>query len=134
VQVLKLIQKVVLPQAQLSSWTVSGNLLTLNLARSSLQEINMLAQQLNEHDLVDYCTVTTASTGKNGAADESGRVAAQVLVYLKASESEISPAKSEEDSDVVEDAANAVADAVVGAVAGDITDDLKAGKEEVEAQ
>lgn len=64
VRVLQLLQKVVIPEAEVSNWSVSGNLLTLNLMRSSLQEVNLLVQQLNEHELVDYCTVTTAATSR----------------------------------------------------------------------
>ena len=38
------------------------DVLTLDISRASLQEINLLAQQLNEDPLVDFCTVTTAAT------------------------------------------------------------------------
>lgn len=131
VKVLQLLQKVVIPQAQVVTWTVSGNLLTLNLNRSSLQEINVLVQELNEHQLVDYCTVTTASTG--GSVESGARVNAQVLVYLKQG-----PVESEEESaeeseqDLAGEAIDAVTDTVVGGVAGDLVGDLQANREESE--
>jgi hypothetical protein len=133
VKVLKLIQKVVIPQAQVSNWTVVGNLLTLSIARSSLQEINLLAQQLNENKLVDYCTVTTATTGNRSAQAGDTQVSAQILVYLAANSDEEDDGEEGENGDAVENAVNAVTDTVVDAVAGDIVDDLKEGKKEVEA-
>lgn len=88
VDVLNLIQRVVLPQASVSTWTVHENVLTLGLSQSSLQQINLLAQQLREDPLVDFCTVTTASTvGARSAPEQTeqsgpGEVAGQILVYL----------------------------------------------------
>lgn len=130
VKVLQLLQEVVFPQAYVNTWTVSGNTLTLNLNRSSLQEINVLVQELNAHDLVDYCTVTTASTGTNTA----GRVSAQILVYLKGSSAQAQEETAEPEQDLATKAIDAVTDTVVGGVAGDVTDDLAAAKKEAEAQ
>ena len=88
VDVLNLIQRVVLPQAMLSTWSIHENVLTLGLSQSSLQQINLLAQQLRDDPLVDFCTVTTASTTENrGSQDQPqqpgpGAVTGQILVYL----------------------------------------------------
>ena len=91
VEVLDLIQRVVLPQAALSSWSVTGNVLTLDISRANLQEINLLAQQLNEDPLVDFCTVTTAATN-DPRQDQSqipwGQVTGQIVVYLKSTAAE----------------------------------------------
>ena len=91
VEVLDLIQRVVLPQAALSSWSVTGNVLTLDISRANLQEINLLAQQLNEDPLVDFCTVTTAATN-DPRQDQSqipwGQVTGQIVVYLKSTAEE----------------------------------------------
>lgn len=89
-EVIALIQRVVIPNAALDSWNVSGNQLTLSIVGSSLQQINLLAQQLNEETIVDFCTVRTASTTaanyqvsiEEAEADQD--VAAQVIVYLTA--------------------------------------------------
>lgn len=134
VKVLQLLQKVVIPQAEVSNWTVTGNLLTLNLNRSSLQEINLLVQELNAHELVDYCTVTTASAGQR-TAESGAKVSAQVLVYLVNNTGEEETAEvPEAEGDLVGQAIDSVTDTVVGGVAGDVVDDLQAGKEAVEAQ
>ena len=87
VDVLNLIQRVVLPQAMVSTWSVHENVLTLGLSQSSLQQINLLAQQLRDDPLVDFCTVTTASTAGNKAGTDQpqqgpGEVTGQILVYL----------------------------------------------------
>lgn len=140
VKVLQLLQKVVIPQAEVKNWSVSGNLLTINLMHSSLQEVNLLAQQLNEHELVDYCTVTTAATNRDRSSTSQASppeyVTAQVLVYLKATDpdSEDGTAADGSDGDVVGDALDQLTDTVVGGVAGNITDDLAAGKEKVERE
>lgn len=134
VKVLQLLQKVIIPQAEVSNWTVSGNLLTLNLNRSSLQDINLLVQELNEHKLVDYCTVTTASAGDR-TAQSGAKVNAQVLVYLKANTGEDEEeTAAEPEGDVVGEAIDSLTDTVVGGVAGDVVGDLQAGKEAAEGQ
>ncbi len=90
VEVLDLIQRVVLPQATLSSWSVTGNILTLDISRANLQEINLMAQQLNADPLVNFCTVTTAAT--NDRSDQAGAVpgyvTGQVVVFLNSTAEE----------------------------------------------
>lgn len=137
VKVLQLIQKVILPRAVVNNWTVNGNLLSLSLYRSSLQEINELVQKLNTDNLVDYCTVTTANTGSQ-SADPNAMVNAQVLVYLKKNsgdeEQTQDAAADESEGDLVNDAIDTVTDTVVGGVAGDLVGELQEGKEAAEAQ
>ena len=83
VAVLDMIRKVVLPKAQLSSWALSGDELTLVLTGNNLQEINMLAQAIQDDDLVNYCTVSTASTNDSRYSEyETETVSARILVYL----------------------------------------------------
>ena len=101
VDVLNLIQRVVLPRAAVSTWTVHENVLTLGLSQSSLQQINLLAQQLREDPLVDFCTVTTASAaGVSSDPDQArqngpGEVTGQLLVYLKSEPEEQEAAGAE---------------------------------------
>ena len=131
VKVLKLLQESIISKAEVNNWSVSGNLLTLNLVGSNLQEVNLLVQDLNQEKLVDYCTVTTAATGNRGGAGQ-GQVNAQVLVYLTKDDVEGEGEQEEAQGDLAGQAIDAVTDTVVGAVAGDVTDDLQAGKEAVE--
>ena len=88
VAVLNLIQRVVLKEGWVSSWTVSSNILTLDITRGDLQEINLLAQELNEQEIVDFCTVTTAATTNTSGSERATQtlnsdVTGQVVVYLK---------------------------------------------------
>ncbi len=87
VEVLRLIRSVVLPRAEVSSWTLSGNTLTINLNGETLQDINLLVQQLEAEDIVDFCTVNTANTKDNARlvlTENLGPVKARVMAYLNA--------------------------------------------------
>ena len=90
-KVLELIRDKVLPGYDLSSWTLHSNELTLVLGGETLQEINMLAQKLQDDPLVNYCTVSTANTNdlnrynydlNNYYYDDHEYVSARILVYL----------------------------------------------------
>lgn len=83
VQVLQLIRNMIIPYSTISSWTLSGNSFTADLSAESLQQINLIVQQLEAQDLVAYCTVNTANTNDNNrtntAANDNvvrGRVSA----------------------------------------------------------
>ncbi len=85
-EVLNLIRNMILPYAEVSSWTISGNQLTVEMVGDTLQQINLIVQQLEQQDLVDFCTVNTANTddntrGNNNAAEFSF-VKARVIAYL----------------------------------------------------
>lgn len=80
--VMDLLQRMVLPQAAMSSWSLNNNILTLNIARGSLQDINLLAQELNEDPLVNFCTVTTAASAGSRLDESQTDVVGQVIVYL----------------------------------------------------
>ncbi len=62
--VVELIERVVLPTANLNSWNVRQNQLTLNVTLDTLQDTNMLAQILNEEDMVEFATVKNAVTNE----------------------------------------------------------------------
>ena len=86
VAVLDLIRRKVIPWSVVSSWTLSENQLTINMAAESLQQINLIVQQLEGENLVDFCTVNTANTDDNthGRSEtmEYSIVNARVSVYL----------------------------------------------------
>lgn len=86
VDILNLIRNMVLPYAEVNSWSVTGNQLTINMTGESLQQINLIVQQLEQQDLVDFCTVNTANTDDNThgnqATEEFSIVKARVLCYL----------------------------------------------------
>ncbi len=61
-EAVKMIERVVLPQARMNSWSIKGNQLIMSVSSRTLQEINLLAQRLEEEENVDYCQVTAAET------------------------------------------------------------------------
>lgn len=62
--VVELIESVVLPAAELNSWNVKENQLTLNVTLDTLQDTNLLAQLLNEEAMVEFATVKNAVTNE----------------------------------------------------------------------
>ena len=86
VDILNLIRNMILPYAEVTSWSVTGNQLTINMNGESLQQINLIVQQLEQQPLVDFCTVNTANTDDNTRgnqqAEEFSIVKARVLCYL----------------------------------------------------
>ena len=62
--VVDLIERIVLPAAQLNSWYVRQNQLTLNVTLDTLQDTNLLAQMLNDEAMVEFATVKNAVTNE----------------------------------------------------------------------
>ena len=62
--VVELIERIVLPEAELDSWVVKQNQLTLNVTMDTLQDTNLLAQKLNEDEMVEFATVKNAVTNE----------------------------------------------------------------------
>lgn len=88
VALIELLQRIVFSQAVVNTWSVSGNRMTLNLTGGTLQQINMIAQQLESDDMVDFCTVATAETNEPvtwGEGTSTG-VMANMVVYLNSTE------------------------------------------------
>ena len=86
VDVLHLIRTMVIPYSEVSSWSMSGNQLTMYLKAESLQQVNLIVQQLEAQDLVDYCTVNTANTNETRAvvSAEDNAVRARIQAFLNA--------------------------------------------------
>ena len=86
-EVLQLMKNVIFPKVTVSSWSVSGNQLTLPVTGENLSDINSLVQELEQDPIVDYCNVMTAvtdsnSTDENGNPVSSDTVTGQIIVYL----------------------------------------------------
>lgn len=88
VEVLDLIDRMLLNRDNISvaSWTLHDNLLTLQLTGDTLQELNLACQQLEQDALVDYCTVTTASTNELLDYQVAENVNAVMEIHLAPSE------------------------------------------------
>lgn len=84
VEVLHLLDRLVLPRNNVSSWTLKDNLLTLNITGQTMQELNLVCQTLEQDELVEYCTVTTV-TDKDvqGSGDT---VTAVMVIHLTPAE------------------------------------------------
>ena len=86
VEVMNLLQSVVMPRLKVANWTLTSNTLTINITGTTLQQINLIVQSLNEDPLVRYCTVQTAVSRDNQRnmtviTDET-TVTALLIVYL----------------------------------------------------
>jgi hypothetical protein len=86
VEVMTLLESVVMPRVKIANWTLSSNTLTINITGTTLQQINLIVQSLNEDPLVRYCTVQTAVSRDNQnnqtvVTDET-TVTALIIVYL----------------------------------------------------
>ena len=86
-EVLQLMKNVIFPKVTVSSWSVSGNQLTLPVTGENLSDINSLVQELEQVPIVDYCNVMTAvtdssSTDENGNPVSLDTVTGQIIVYL----------------------------------------------------
>lgn len=81
--VLKLMKDVIFPKVKVSSWSVSGNQLTLPVTGENLSAINSLVQELEQEPFVDYCNVMTAMTdGNKEEQTEPDTVTGQIVIYL----------------------------------------------------
>lgn len=87
VEVLSLIDEVVLSKADVNSWSLSGNVLQLNIEGITLDEVSVLSQNLEDNRLVRYCMVSTAQTN-DGYNTGNQNVRAVMTVYLSIPETE----------------------------------------------
>ena len=91
-EVLEMLERVVLKRFEADRWTLDGNTLTLTVTGSTLREVNDLIQDLQEEEIVDYCTVTTATNTTQSNENLSEPVTANVVIYLKAREALVASA------------------------------------------
>ena len=122
-EVLQLMKNVIFPKVTVSSWSVSGNQLTLPVTGENLSDINSLVQELEQDPIVDYCNVITAVTDSN-STDENGNpvspdtVTGQIIVYLLDPLS-VESGDGSEEYGVVADSDGNMTGAVDGAAADD---------------
>ena len=82
-EVLKLMTDIIFPKVMVSSWSVSGNQLSLPVTGENLSDINSLVQKLEQEPIVDYCNVMTAVTDGNTETEASAdKVTGQIVIYL----------------------------------------------------
>ena len=82
-EVLKLMTDIIFPKVMVSSWSVSGNQLSLPVTGENLSDINSLVQELEQEPIVDYCNVMTAVTDGNTETEVAAdKVTGQIVIYL----------------------------------------------------
>lgn len=82
-EVLKLMTDIIFPKVMVSSWSVSGNQLSLPVTGENLSDINSLVQELEQEPIVDYCNVMTAVTDGNTETEAAvDKVTGQIVIYL----------------------------------------------------
>ncbi len=79
VMALELIERFVLPWADVPDWSIQGNQLTMNVVAGSLTEIGGIAKDLEKDPSVSFASVANAGTG---LWEDVGKVSASVVVYL----------------------------------------------------
>ena len=80
-QVLNLVREILPPRYGITSWSVTGNLLTVEVTGNTLRTLNNLARQLERSPIVDSCSIITANRDKQ--VEVGGEVRARLIVYLQ---------------------------------------------------
>ena len=104
--VVGLINKYILDRAQVGSWSVTGNEVSIPITGVTFQEIGQIVAQIEEDDMVDHCEVIAASTNDDGvvynsltsditALQGTAGATGQVTIYLKDATSETSESEVE---------------------------------------
>ena len=90
-QVLNLIDQYILPEADVEEWSLVGNLLTMPITADTLEDINKIVDKLNTCVIVDPCSLTTATneTRDSRGNEVSGKVTAQISVYLRTQDTDL---------------------------------------------
>ena len=79
--ILELIEKRVMPRAEVPAWSVRENQLTMSVVAGSLGEVSAIADALKQEPAVSFVSVTNAG---NGQQEDPGRVTSSVVVYFTA--------------------------------------------------
>ena len=87
--VISLVERVVLPSDLTISWSLSGNKLSLTVTAETLQDINLLVQEIENDPLVSYCTVVSAKH------DEEKETNTATVLTMSETEDEASVAESD---------------------------------------
>jgi len=80
-------QLVPVPEYIVNRWSITGNLLTVEVNGQTLERLNELGRQIERSPIVDSCTIVTANKDARRAAQDG--VWARFIVYLQKPEGEI---------------------------------------------
>lgn len=101
--VLDLLRTEIMTKAEVLSWSLSGNIMNLQLDGLTLEEVSALSKHLETLDNVSFCMVTSASTtgGENSSSQYTVNASMTVYFTKTASDSQ----EFAETSDGTDDAA-----------------------------
>ena len=101
VRVMKVVEEILTTGDTSKNWTVTGNVLTVQVTGGSLQEMNKLAQKLEKNKYVDRCVITTANKGEN--LEKLKDVSATFIVYLQQPDEDAAATETEAENTEGED-------------------------------
>ena len=81
-----LIRRIIMPRGQVNSWNLTGNVMTVNLSCDNLRVVNRTVQELENEEMVNFCTVNTAATIDANRTAEYEGVTARITIYLNPAE------------------------------------------------
>lgn len=81
VEIMELIENAIYAGDNTKSWSLTGNVLTLQVTGTSLRELNELSRTLDKSEIVDQCILTTAN--KTDKIDQNTDVDATFIIYMK---------------------------------------------------
>ena len=81
-EVLRLVGEILPAGEATKLWSVSGNVLTVEMSGSSLETLNQLAHQMEQDPIVDSCSITTANKNLLQQQLPEEDVWARFIVYL----------------------------------------------------
>lgn len=83
VSVMELAETIFASGNQANSWSLSGNILTAEVVGDTLEDLNKLAEKLEENPIVDRCAITTANKADITKDQKVTGVRASFTVYLQ---------------------------------------------------
>ena len=78
VQVMKLVQDALISGGVAKSWSLTGNVMTLEVTGTSLAELNQIAAALEKEPIVERCVINNATKSNSDSSD----VAVSFVIYL----------------------------------------------------
>ena len=83
-EIVDLIDDEILPVAEVTGWKANNNMITLSVGGITLGQVNELITKLESKDLVNYASITSATTGKDQTTtiNNDSIVTAQLIIYL----------------------------------------------------
>ena len=78
--VMEILHDTVIKNGAVKSWSLSENIVSLQVSGKDLENLNHIAKRLEEEAIVDRCVINTANRGSGN--NTGGKVAVTFLVYL----------------------------------------------------